>query len=129
MRERLEAVREAERFARCVAERLAPVAAILYGSYARGDFNAWSDIDVLIVTGSTLPENPLKRLDVLDDCLAQAPIVEPLVLTVRELLEKAGKCNPAVVEALGRGVILYMDGQLAGIVEDARRAAEACSAP
>lgn len=34
--------------------------AILIGSYARGDFNLWSDIDILLIAEFT--GNPLDRL-------------------------------------------------------------------
>lgn len=30
--------------------------ALLYGSYARGDFNEWSDIDALLVVENELPK-------------------------------------------------------------------------
>jgi len=35
--------------------------ALVYGSYARGDFNEWSDIDVLLVVEDNLPRNPLEE--------------------------------------------------------------------
>lgn len=36
------------------------VSAILIGSYARGDFNKWSDVDVLLI--AEFAGNPLERL-------------------------------------------------------------------
>ena len=38
---------------------------ILIGSYARGNFNLWSDIDILLISES-LSGNPIKRLKALD---------------------------------------------------------------
>ncbi len=37
---------------------------VVFGSVARGDFNVWSDIDVLVVADH-LPERWLDRIDVL----------------------------------------------------------------
>ena len=54
-RMREEALKKAEAFAGCVKSKLGKVTAILFGSYARGDFNVWSDIDLLIVTDSAQP--------------------------------------------------------------------------
>ena len=104
------ALREARVFAECAAERLAPAAVILYGSFARGDFNEWSDIDVLVVTGRRLPRNPLRRLEPIDECLRLSPRVEPLVLTLEELERSLEKRNPAVVEAVERGILLADTG-------------------
>lgn len=38
---------------------------ILIGSYARGDFNLWSDVDILLISES-LSGNPIERLKALD---------------------------------------------------------------
>jgi len=40
------------------------VTAVLVDSYARGDFNLWSDVDVLLISDS-FPERPLERLKML----------------------------------------------------------------
>jgi predicted nucleotidyltransferase len=31
-------------------ERVGKISIVLFGSYARGDFNLWSDVDVIVVT-------------------------------------------------------------------------------
>ena len=113
-RERERALREAKKFADCVAEKLGRITVILYGSYARGDFNEWSDIDVLVVAEENLPRNPLRRLDLIEDCLKQAPTVEPLLLTIDELERLVEKRNPAVVEALSKGTPLVNGLSLVG---------------
>jgi len=108
VRERAElrekAIREALEFSQCASRRLGRVAAILFGSYARGDFNEWSDIDVLVIA-ERLPANPLRRLDLVEECLELAPRVEPVVISVEEFHRLRGK-NPAVLEALQSGVLL-----------------------
>jgi len=43
-------------------------AAFLFGSYARGDADAWSDVDLIVVmqTDRVFIERPLELIDVLD---------------------------------------------------------------
>ncbi len=110
---RRQALRIAYRFAKCVERRLGPVKVIIYGSYARGDFNVWSDIDVLVITREVLPENPVQRLDLIEECISEYPVVEPVIITVEELIRR--KNNPIIREALERGVVVY--DSLGGVKE------------
>lgn len=65
-------IRERERERRRVVERAkayvssleGKLSAFLIGSYARGDFNAWSDVDLLVV--GDFRGNPLERLMEMD---------------------------------------------------------------
>jgi len=107
LRERERALSEAMEFAKCVKGKLGRVTVILYGSYARGDFNEWSDIDVLVIA-EQLPENPVERLSLIEDCMARVAGVEPLLLTPDMMRKMRGK-NLAVREALERGVVLVDD--------------------
>ncbi|MCC6046120.1 MAG: nucleotidyltransferase domain-containing protein [Ignisphaera sp.] len=104
VREREEAVRGAREFAVCVSQKLGKVTAILFGSFARGDFNVWSDIDVLIVA-ENLPQKPLERLSTIDVCLSRFPRVEPILITIEEFV-KMKKKSVAVIEAVERGIVL-----------------------
>ncbi|WP_449462345.1 nucleotidyltransferase domain-containing protein [Tardisphaera miroshnichenkoae] len=47
---REEAIAAAKDFAQGLSPKLGKCSVIVYGSYARGDFNLWSDVDVLIVS-------------------------------------------------------------------------------
>lgn len=47
--DRTQAVKIAESYARQVKSYISPDSVILYGSYAKGNFNADSDIDIAIV--------------------------------------------------------------------------------
>jgi len=114
---REEAIRRAGAFAKCVESKLGKVTAIVFGSYARGDFNAWSDIDVLIVTNTALPTNPLRRLDMVEECLLNAGAVEPIILTEKEFLERLRRRDPAVVEAVEKGITLLDSLGLKKLVE------------
>jgi hypothetical protein len=94
-------------FAKCVKGKLGKVTVVLYGSYARGDFNEWSDIDVLVIA-EQLPKNPIERLSLVEDCMARVAGVEPLLLTPDMIQRMRGK-NLAVREALEKGVVLVDD--------------------
>jgi predicted nucleotidyltransferase len=94
----------AKEFCECVTRILGPVRVILYGSYARGDYNVWSDIDVLVITPRRLPVNPIRRLEIIEDCLRKYPLIEPVILTVDELGKR--RSNPLVREALEKGRVI-----------------------
>lgn len=51
-RRRGEVVEMVRAYAEKLGEKLGGVSVVLFGSYARGDFNLWSDIDVIIVSES-----------------------------------------------------------------------------
>jgi predicted nucleotidyltransferase len=108
-----ETIKEALEFSRCASEKLGRLTAIFFGSYARGDFNEWSDIDVLVIA-ERLPATPLRRLDLVEECLELAPRVEPVIISVEEFHRLKGR-NPALLEALQSGVPLL--DQL-GLLED-----------
>lgn len=101
-RERLRVIGEAGRWA---SKLPAPVAAILVGSYARGDFNLWSDVDVIMLSpafeGLGVPER-LRRVDA-------PPGYEVIPWTPRELEEHLARRNPLAVEAVQHGVVLRDD--------------------
>ncbi|MEM1936301.1 MAG: nucleotidyltransferase domain-containing protein [Sulfolobales archaeon] len=99
-------VKKAQEFAECAVRKLRDSAVLIYGSVSRGDFNEWSDIDVLIVTREAVPQRPTERLDVLYDCTKENPLVEPVVITLDELRKLLAKKNPLVVEALRKGIVL-----------------------
>jgi predicted nucleotidyltransferase len=94
-------------FTQCVSVKLSDIIAILHGSYARGDFNEWSDIDVLIISKKPLPQNPLRRLDLIDECLTKTPRIEPVIVTLEEF--KILLNNPLILSALKEGVLLIGD--------------------
>ncbi len=73
----------------------------------QGDFNEWSNIDVLVIA-KQLPENPIERLSLVQDCMARVAGVEPLLLTPDMMQKMRGK-NLAVREALEKGVVLVDD--------------------
>lgn len=78
--------------------------AAVVGSVARGDFNVWSDVDVVVVADA-LPERPLDRtVALMED---RPPRVEATGFTPDELREARRRRNRLVVEldAIGISVL------------------------
>ena len=80
------------------------VTAILTGSYARGDFNLWSDVDVLLIS-EDFKGGPVERLKSLD----MPPKFQVIPITPREFQRLLNKKNPLAVEAIKSGIILRND--------------------
>ncbi len=99
--ERAGAIDVARRYVEDLAGQLDVVAGVVFGSFARGDFNSWSDIDVLVVSDD-LPVGARARID----CLwrARPGGLEPVGWTTAELLERVRRRDPIAVEAGSVGV-------------------------
>lgn len=102
--ERDDRLAEAGRWAHDVAARLPSlIAAVVVGSVARGDFNRWSDLDVLVVADS-LPARWLDRCDALGPL---PPGLQPIAWTPEELAERRRRRDPIAVEADTLGVTVW----------------------
>ena len=77
--------------------------AILIGSYARGDFNLWSDIDILII--GDFQGNPLQRLKNIDF----PPGYATIFLTMDEVNKLKSKNSKFIKDAFNDGIILRDD--------------------
>ncbi|HLA92562.1 MAG TPA: nucleotidyltransferase domain-containing protein [Actinomycetota bacterium] len=85
-----------------LGSRIPVLAAAVVGSVARGDFNVWSDIDVVVVA-EDLPERPPERASILT--VPDAPGV-PIGFTPDELVPALGSGNRLAVAVNEEGVIL-----------------------
>lgn len=79
------------------------VSAFLIGSYSRGDFNLWSDIDIVLISDFT--GNILERLKKLDFPSGY----EVIPLTFDEFRHMLSKKNPICMELKSSGVTLRDD--------------------
>jgi uncharacterized protein len=97
--------------ARDYVERLAAerklVAAFVVGSVARGDFNVWSDVDVVVVADN-LPGRAPDRVQALGELAP--PRVQPIGFTPQEFRAAHTKGNPLVREAMEIGIQLAGSG-------------------
>lgn len=84
---------------------------MLIGSYARGDFNLWSDIDILLIAKTDKPVH--RRLEELDYPAG----TEIIFLTPEEFKELLKKKEKYVLEALRDGIILRDDYDLTTSLE------------
>jgi uncharacterized protein len=84
--------------------------AVVFGSVARGDFNRWSDVDLLLVS----PEfrgPPLRRLEQLGDRPAR---VQPVCWTPAEWRAERDRGNPIAIEAEVAGIEIDIAGDSPG---------------
>ena len=99
--------------ARVYVERLSArielVAAIVAGSVARGDFNVWSDVDVVVVATELPVRAPDRGLLLAHDAPGR---VQPVGFTPVEFAAALERRNPLVVEAVTSGVVLAGDGSV-----------------
>ncbi|MCS7145660.1 MAG: nucleotidyltransferase domain-containing protein [Nitrososphaerota archaeon] len=88
-----------------IEEVLGPVSAVVIGSYARGDFNRWSDVDLLVVSPNFYP-NPLKRFEQVLEAMKASPNVEIIPLTPAEFQRQLRLKTPIAEEATKKGIVV-----------------------
>jgi predicted nucleotidyltransferase len=101
--ERRTLLARANRAARSLPRGLDVRAVVVFGSVARGDFNKWSDIDLLVVA-----ESVAERL--IDRHTQLGPLpgrVQPIVWTREEFREKLRRDDPITSEVANCGVWLH----------------------
>jgi len=103
-RERAAAIARVRSWADGLATRLTSLQAVaVFGSVARGDFNKWSDIDVLVVAAE-LPERYPERAELLSPV---PPGVQPIIWTPEELARERRRGNPIAREVDEIGVVAF----------------------
>ncbi len=101
-REQEEFLEKARGFATHLDPALGVRAVVVFGSVARGDFNLWSDIDVLVVADRV----PTRTLDRLEAVGPRPPRVQPVVWTPQDWVREHERENPIALEAVEHGVWL-----------------------
>ncbi|MGH2750099.1 MAG: nucleotidyltransferase domain-containing protein [Actinomycetota bacterium] len=94
---------EARSFASRLNERIEIKVAIVAGSVARGDFNVWSDIDLLVVSDDLESRAPDRMLQLNQDA---PPGLEVIGLTPDEYRVARRKRNRLVLEAERIGLVV-----------------------
>jgi len=100
----------ATRYVDGLARRLDVRAAAIAGSVARGDFNLWSDVDVVLIAAGLPARAPDRAALLLEDA---PPRVQPIGYSPEEFERELLKGNRLVREATERGVVLR-GGKLIG---------------
>ena len=88
-----------------VVRRLNPDLVLLFGSFATGDINEGSDIDILVV--ADFKEDFLDRIGTLMDLNTFKIPIEPVGYTPKEFSQMKNRKNPFIIEVLEKGKILY----------------------
>ena len=101
--ERLKAIKLAKNFLECAKNHLVLRKAYIVGSYTRGDFNMWSDIDLVLIA-ENIPRSPIERLDLVKECLQAYPDVEPIIISPRIFAKLKEKRNPLSIEIEKHGI-------------------------
>jgi uncharacterized protein len=97
--ERAALLETARGFVSSLAGSLDIQAAVVFGSVARGDFNAWSDVDVLLVVPD-LPDTVPARYSLLGRL---PPKIEAVLWTPAEWSRESRRRNPIAEEARHHG--------------------------
>jgi len=95
---------------RIIVDVAKPERIILFGSYARGDATATSDLDLLVVESEPFGSQRSRRAELLRLWLALAPfrIAKDILLYSTEEVEQwQDSVNHVVAQALREGSLLY----------------------
>jgi len=76
---------------------------VIIGSYARGDFNFWSDIDILLIAETNRPM--LERLNDIDYPAG----FEIIFITPREFNKLLNRGEKYILEAIKKGIFIRDD--------------------
>jgi len=90
---------------RAVAPRR-PERVLVFGSYARGDYDSHSDLDIVLVCDTDLPF--LERFRLFDDLFTLPMAIELLVYTPAEFEAMIAKDNPFIARVLDEGIELSL---------------------
>ncbi|ASJ10323.1 nucleotidyltransferase [Thermococcus sp. P6] len=82
---------------------------ILFGSYARGDYNLASDFDIIVVS-DRLKGNPLRRTRELYRLNEEFLPVDIIAYTRKEFLRAMENLSPSALDAMKYGKVLHDDG-------------------
>ncbi len=82
-----------------------PQRIILFGSAARGEADAESDLDVLVIKNTAEPF--VQRLETMARLCPPGVHADILVYTPQELRQMVAEDNPFIVQALHEGKVLY----------------------
>jgi len=88
-----------------VVRELDPQQVILFGSFAEGDFNEASDIDVVVV--ADFKESFHDRIKLLMRMNELGIPIEPIGYTKEEFGEMRARRNPFILEVFEKGKTLY----------------------
>lgn len=106
-----------ERYKEIIIQKLRPDLIMLFGSFARRDFNEGSDVDLLVV--ADFRENFLDRIKLLLELNDELKLpLEPVGYTIEEFSEMLKKENRFILKILEEGEILYASERMMKIFSE-----------
>ena len=106
--QRVQIFNQIEEYCREVVRRLNPQAVILFGSFASGDINEGSDIDIMVIADFQV--SFLDRIKLLLDLVALGDFrlpIEPIGYTSKEFEKMKQAGNRFIREVVDKGKVLY----------------------
>lgn len=94
-----------EEYKETIVKKLKPKRIILFGSFARGDYNEGSDIDLIVIKDWN--ETFLDRIKVLLELNDQKLPIEPIGYAEDEFEKMIEDGNPFILRVLEEGVVIY----------------------
>ena len=104
-------VGRAERLAGALGSDLGVSAVVVFGSVARGDFNLWSDVDVLVVVAGAGDD----VVDRVRSAGRDIGLIAPVVWTPAQFRAQLHRRDPIAVESVERG--LWLVGEAASLFD------------
>jgi predicted nucleotidyltransferase len=98
--------KEIARLAARIVEAERPDKIILFGSYASGTATESSDVDLLVISHSTLPRRE-REVRLTRQLFGSGVPYDLLVLTPEEMEERLRRKSPFIREILSTGQVLY----------------------
>lgn len=81
---------------------------ILFGSYARGDYDEESDVDILvIVDDENLNYYKKKRIEIISDYLNKEEIFLSIIIEKASIVERYKNYSPFLINVDNEGKVLY----------------------
>ncbi|MCX8193707.1 MAG: nucleotidyltransferase domain-containing protein [Nitrososphaeria archaeon] len=106
-----------EKYKCILIQKLRPDLIILFGSFATGEFNEGSDVDILVVADFKQPF--LDRIKLLLELNEESRLpLEPVGYTLEEFQEMLRRGNKFIIEVLEKGETLYMSERISKILPD-----------
>ena len=100
-----------EKYKQTLVQKIKPDLIVLFGSFARRDFNEGSDVDLLVVADFDKPFlDRIKQLLELNEEV-RLPL-EPVGYTLEEFLEMLKKGNRFTLDVMDKGEILYISEKM-----------------
>jgi len=97
--------RKIEDYVNEVVKNLNPRLVILFGSFATGDINEGSDVDILVV--ADFEKKFIDRVKKLMDINTFRIPIEPIGYTPKEFDEMGKRRNPFIMKVMEKGKVMY----------------------